>query len=176
MKERQWYHEFEVFALIHIISLPPLYHLPILYAVNLNSDLEFTTVAKSIVKSVDLLRLIRHASPILGLRTTIGLVRRIAQIEIGGPDIAIYVSMHHTSAIILLEQVNATPRVSVRLTGDFVLHHTVTTVVPERDFVVLVAIALKVPARSGAHAALGLAHLAVEVVVVPDVDGHNVVE
>lgn len=56
------------------------------------------------------------------------------------------------------------------------LHHTVTTVVPERDLVVLVAIALKVPARRGAHAALGLAHLAVEVVVVPDVDGHNVVE
>jgi hypothetical protein len=89
--------------------------------------------------------------------------------------------MHHALAVILLEPVlevlfQRQSENPFRLTGDFVLHHTVATVVPERDFVVLVAIALKVPARRGAHAALGLAHLAVEVVVVPDVNGHNVVE
>lgn len=56
------------------------------------------------------------------------------------------------------------------------LNHTAATVVPERDFVVLVAIALHLPARLGAHAALGLVHRAVEVVVVPDFDGHGVVE
>lgn len=56
------------------------------------------------------------------------------------------------------------------------LNRAVATVVPERDFVVLVAVALHFPARRGAHAALGLAHLAVEIVVVPDVDAHNVVE
>jgi hypothetical protein len=63
-----------------------------------------------------------------------------------------------------------------KLTLDFVLHRTVATVVPEHDFVVLVAIALHLPARLGADAALLLAHLAVEIVVVPDVDGHGVVE
>jgi hypothetical protein len=57
-----------------------------------------------------------------------------------------------------------------------VLHRAVATVVPEHDFVVPVAIALQGPARRSAHAALGLAHLAVEIVVVPDFDVHNVVE
>lgn len=56
------------------------------------------------------------------------------------------------------------------------LHHTVATVVPERNLVVPVAVALEVPARCGADAALGLVHLAVEVVVVPDIDGHDIVE
>lgn len=63
-----------------------------------------------------------------------------------------------------------------KLTGDFVLHHTVAAVVPERNLVVPVTVALKVPTRRGAHAALGLVHLAVEVVVVPDVDGHDIVK
>jgi len=62
------------------------------------------------------------------------------------------------------------------LTGDFVLNHTVATVVPQRDFVVPVAVALQVPARRSADEALGLAHRAVEIVVVPDVDVHYVVE
>jgi hypothetical protein len=57
-----------------------------------------------------------------------------------------------------------------------VLHRTAATVVPEHDFVVPVAVALHFPARRGAHAALGLAHLAVEIVVVPDFDVHGVVE
>lgn len=56
------------------------------------------------------------------------------------------------------------------------LHGTCATVVPELDFVVLVAIALHLPLRRGAHAALRLAHRAVEIVVVPDVDVHGVVE
>jgi hypothetical protein len=78
-------------SLYHLstISLPSLYHLPIWNAANLNGDLEFTAVAESIVKGVDLLRLIRHASPILRLRTTVGLVRRIAQVEIRRPNIAV---------------------------------------------------------------------------------------
>ena len=59
---------------------------------------------------------------------------------------------------------------------DDALHHTITTIVPERDLVVPVVTALHFPARLGAHAALGLAHLAVEIVVVPDFDVHNVVE
>jgi hypothetical protein len=62
------------------------------------------------------------------------------------------------------------------LTGDFVLDHTVATIVPERDFVVPVTVALHIPAGRGAHEALGLAHRAVEIVVVPDVDVHYVVE
>jgi len=62
------------------------------------------------------------------------------------------------------------------LTGNFVLHGTAATVVPEHDFVVPVAIALHFPARRGAQAALGLAHRAVEIVVVPDIDVHGVVE
>jgi hypothetical protein len=57
-----------------------------------------------------------------------------------------------------------------------VLNRTTATVVPERDFVVPVAVALHVPGGGGAHAALGLAHRAVEIVVVPDVDVHYVVK
>ena len=56
------------------------------------------------------------------------------------------------------------------------LNHTAATVVPERDFIVPVAVALHVPAGRGAHEALGLAHRAVEIVVVPDIDVHYVVE
>jgi len=57
-----------------------------------------------------------------------------------------------------------------------VLHSSTATIVPEDDFVVLVAIALHLPARRGAYAALGLAHRAVEIVVIPDIDVHGVVE
>lgn len=56
------------------------------------------------------------------------------------------------------------------------LHRTCATVVPEHDFVVLVTITLHLPLRRGAHAALRLAHRAVEIVVVPDVDVHGVVK
>lgn len=63
-----------------------------------------------------------------------------------------------------------------RLTRDLVLHRAAATVVPELDFVVLVAIALHFPGRRGAHSALNLVHRAVEIVVVPDVDVHGVVE
>jgi hypothetical protein len=63
-----------------------------------------------------------------------------------------------------------------KLTGDFVFHRTAATVVPEHDFVVPVVTALHFPARRGAHAALRLAHRAVEIVVVPDFDVHRVVE
>lgn len=58
-------------------------------------------VVKSIVKSVDTLRLVRHARTIFREGDTVGLVARIFQIEVSRPDIAIY---HvHTSAIFLLE-------------------------------------------------------------------------
>ena len=56
------------------------------------------------------------------------------------------------------------------------LHQTVATVVLERDLVVPVVTALEVSTRRAAHAALGLVHRAVGVVVVPDVDGHDIVE
>lgn len=56
------------------------------------------------------------------------------------------------------------------------LHRTAATVVPELDFVVLVAIALHFPGRRGAHSALDLVHRAVEIVIVPDIDVHGVVE
>lgn len=83
----------------------------------------------------------------------------------------------------MLTRQRCSPRVVViptfsasRLTRDFVLHCTAATVVPEFDFVVLVAIALHFPGRRGAHSALDLVHRAVEIVVVPDIDVHGVVE
>ena len=60
-------------------------------------DLVFTAVAISIVKSRDTYRLVRHATATLCRGNTVGFVRRIAQIETGRPDIAIYHA--HTSAI-----------------------------------------------------------------------------
>jgi hypothetical protein len=65
---------------------------------------------------------------------------------------------------------------SSKLTRDFVLHRAAATVVPEHDFVIPVVTTLHFPARRGAHAALRLAHRAVEIVVVPDFDVHGVVE
>jgi hypothetical protein len=86
--------------------------------------------------------------------------------------------MPHTSAIFSSSRVVVIPTYQkhLELTRDFVLNGTVATIVPEHDFVVVVAVALHLPARRGAHAALGLVHRAVEVVVVPDFDGHDVVE
>jgi len=71
-----------------------LYCLSILNAVNSNADLVVTAVTESIVKSPDTLRLVRHAGATLRIGNTIGLVRVIAQIEIGRPDIAIYHAPH----------------------------------------------------------------------------------
>ena len=91
-----WYNECAVFALVHTISLPSIYHLSIWNPANLNSNLIVTAVAETIVKSPDTLCLVRHATAILRLGNTVGLVGRIAQIKIGRPDIAIYHA--HTSA------------------------------------------------------------------------------
>jgi hypothetical protein len=77
------------------VSLPSLHHLFIWSAVSLNSNLVVTAVAEPIVKSKDPLRLVRHATAILRIRNTVGLVRRIAQVEIGRPDIAVY----HTHSV-----------------------------------------------------------------------------
>jgi hypothetical protein len=160
-------------------STPPLCRLSIWNAVNLNANLVVTTVAIPIIKSPDPLRLVRQASATLRCRNTIRLVRRVAQIEIGRPDIAVYQA--HTSAEILLKYSSChsnsqSEHLDSRLTGNFMLHRPAATVVPEHDFVVRVATALHFPERRGAHAALGLAHRAVEIVVVPDVDVHGVVE
>ena len=143
--------------------------------IDLNGDLVVTAVAESIVKGPDTLRLVRHATAILCLGNTIGFVRRIAKVEVGRPDIAVYI-MHTRQRNSPLRIVDMPKVKASTLTGDFVLNRTTAAVVPKHDFVVPVAIALHLPARCGAHAAFGLAHRAVEVVVVPDVDVHGVVE
>jgi len=162
------------------ISRPSLCDLLIWSPVDLNGNLVVTAVAEPIVKSEDTLRLVRHATAILRVGNTVGLVRRIAQVEVSRPNIAVYHN-HNVSHNPPLPNSFAIYSKSkkkrlARLTGDFVLDRTAATVVPERDFVVPVAVALHVPGSGGAHAALSLAHRAVEIVVVPDVDVHHVVE
>ena len=76
-----------------------LSHLSSRNVIKLNGDLKFTAVAEPIVKGEDTLRLVRHASIAALCRgNAVGLVRRIAQIEIGRPHIAIYHA--HTSAML----------------------------------------------------------------------------
>jgi len=84
------------------ISQPSLEYLSIRVAINLSSNCIFTAVAESIVKGENTLRLVRHAT-VATLRrgNTVGLVRGIAQIEVGRPDIALCHAQ--TSAMELLE-------------------------------------------------------------------------
>jgi hypothetical protein len=72
-----------------------LRHLSIRNAVNLNGNRVFTAVAESIVESRATRSLVRHATIATLCRgNTVGLVRLIAQVETGRPDIAIYHASH----------------------------------------------------------------------------------
>lgn len=88
------------------ISQPCLEYLSIRNASKLSSNCIFTAVAESIVKGENTLRLVRHAT-VATLRrgNTVGLVRRIAQIEVGRPDIALCHAQ--TSAMELLESLSS---------------------------------------------------------------------
>jgi hypothetical protein len=63
-----------------------------------------------------------------------------------------------------------------KISSNFMLYRPTPTIIPKHDFVVRVATALQFPARRSAVGTLRLARRAVEIVVVPDVDVHGVVE